>query len=434
MRFILALIVGKILSTIGRINGKGTNLPGDLALKVDPKLLAKFRFKGKVIAVTGSNGKTTTTNILTFILNQAGHTVISNQKGSNLTGGVSTTLINHADFKGNVDADFVVLEVDERFSRLIFKDFAPDYLICTNLFRDQLTRNGNIDVIINKLEEAIAPTVKLILNANDPISADLAINNKRIYYGLANTEYSAKDAINITHDAKVCPRCYHRLSYEYFHYNHIGKFHCDNCGYQTPLAKYLAKDVDLMNGDFKINEQACSTDFKSIFNILNVTAAVATVCELGLDIKSACQIAGRFTIMEQRYKEFFIGDRKALMILSKNQNPVSYDQSIAYLLNMNEQKSAIIVVNNINHTFHKDTTWLYDISFEKLNDQLDSVVCTGERAYDLAFRLKLAGFDETKLLIEPKINNIKPLIAMTKGTICFLSELYDAKAVIEAVK
>ena len=206
MRFILALIVGKILSTIGRINGKGTNLPGDLALKVDPKLLAKFRFKGKVIAVTGSNGKTTTTNILTFILNQAGHTVISNQKGSNLTGGVSTTLINHADFKGNVDADFVVLEVDERFSRLIFKDFAPDYLICTNLFRDQLTRNGNIDVIINKLEEAIAPTVKLILNANDPISADLAINNKRIYYGLANTEYSAKDVINITHDAKVCPR------------------------------------------------------------------------------------------------------------------------------------------------------------------------------------------------------------------------------------
>ena len=147
MRFILALLIAKTLVTIGKLTGKGTNLPGDIALKIDKHLLSKFSFSGKIIAITGSNGKTSTTNMLTYILKEAGYKVVSNQKGSNLTGGVATTLLSKASLSGKVKADFVILEVDERFSRLIFKDFSPDYLLCTNLFRDQLTRNGNVDVI-----------------------------------------------------------------------------------------------------------------------------------------------------------------------------------------------------------------------------------------------------------------------------------------------
>ncbi len=434
MRFILALLCAKTLATIGKLTGKGTNLPGDIALKIDKHLLGKISFSGKIVAITGSNGKTSTTNMLTYILKEAGYQVVSNQKGSNLTGGVATTLLSKASLNGKVKADFVILEVDERFSRLIFKDFSPDYLLCTNLFRDQLTRNGNVDVIIDKLHEAIKPSVSLILNGNDPISANLAPNNKRVYYSLNKTALSSDVTTNITHDAKVCPLCLHRLDYHYYHYNHIGDYKCHNCGYQTPDAKYQAEIIDLDAGTFKVNGQLTKTNFKSIFNIMNTTAAIATACELGLAIKEVSEIVASFNIMEQRYNEFTINNRKAMMILSKNQNPVSYDQSIEYLINIKEPKTVIIVVNNINHTYHKDTTWLYDIAFEKLVGHTDHVICCGERAYDLAVRLKLAGFNEQDLIIKRKPEEIKAILNDTKGMICFLTELYDAKAVIDAVK
>jgi len=434
MRFILVLLFGKLLTKIGKLTGKGTNLPGELALKLYPDLLARFTFKGKIIAITGSNGKTTTTNMLANILSVAGYKVASNQKGSNLTGGITTTIISNANLHGYVDADFVVLEVDERYSRLIFKHFSPDYLLCTNLFRDQLTRNGNIDVIIDKLDQAIKPSVKLILNANDPISSNLVMENERVYFGLAHTSLSSLTSFNITHDAKVCPRCYHKLDYEYFHYNHIGKYHCSNCGYQTPPIAYLADHVDFTTGNFMINGFITNTTFKSLFNFLNVTAAVAAACELGVDIKTATEIASNFNIMEQRYKEFTINERPALMILSKNQNPVSYDQSIAYILSVKGPKTLVIVVNNINHTYEKDTTWLYDISFERLIGHVDYIICSGQRAYDLAVRLKLAGFTSDQLIIDAQTNMLKSKITKTTGTLCFLTEVYDAQAVLNAVK
>lgn len=434
MRFIFVLMFGKLLAALGRRTGKGTNLPGEIALKIDPALFGHFRFKGKIIAVTGSNGKTTTTNMLAFILREAGYQVLSNQKGSNLTGGVATTLLSGSNMQGYIAADFVVLEVDERFSRLIFKDFAPDYLLCTNLFRDQLTRNGNVDVIIDKLHEAIKPSVSLILNANDPISSDLAVHNHRVYFGLNRTADSTDECFNITHDAKICPRCFSKLSYDYFHYNHIGKYHCTNCDYQTPEIRYLADNADLTAGTFTVNGYPTATNFKSVFNLLNVTAAIAAACELGVDIQKATAAAQHFNIMEQRYKEFTVNGRPALMILSKNQNPVSYDQSISYLISRPEKKTAVIVVNNINHTFHRDTTWLYDISFERLLGKVQYVICSGERAYDLAVRLKLAGFHEEQLRIEQQTGQLKKLLDATDGMICFLTEVYDAQAVLKAVK
>ena len=147
MRMLLALVVGKLLYLLGKPFGKATNLPGEIALKLCPDLLGRLRFKGKVLAVTGSNGKTTTANMVAHILKESGCSVTNNAKGSNLLGGVATTLLGSADFHGVVPEDYVVLEVDERFSRLIFRYFSPHLLLVTNLFRDQLTRNGNVDVI-----------------------------------------------------------------------------------------------------------------------------------------------------------------------------------------------------------------------------------------------------------------------------------------------
>lgn len=433
LRFKIALALGKIIYFIGSRLGKATNLPGDFALRLCPDMLGRFTFKGKVIAVTGSNGKTTTANMLAFVLAEQGHTVANNAKGSNLTGGVATTLLASAHFSGAIDEDFVVLEVDERFSRIIFKFFSPDYLLCTNLFRDQLTRNGNIDVIIEKLHEAIKPTVKLILNADDPISGSLAPQNERVYYGMERTAQSSADCPNLTHDAKVCPKCFGRMRYDFFHYNHIGQFTCLSCGYKTPDAKYFATQVSFETGNFKINDVLTYADYRPPFNILNMTAAVAACCELGIPLQNACASISRFKVMKQRFDEFNIGERKAVMILSKNQNPVSFDQSISYVLELEGEKTVVVYVNNINHTGQRDTTWLYDISFERLCGKVNAVVCTGPRAYDLAVRLRLAGFAPEQIKTECDVAKIKPVVGETRGTICVLTELYDANAILEVI-
>lgn len=432
-RFQLALLVGKLLHFIGKRLGKATNLPGDIAMKLCPDMLGRFQFRGKVIAVTGSNGKTTTANMLAHILTDQGYRVANNAKGSNLTGGVATTLLAASHFGGVIKEDFVVLEVDERFSRLIFRLFSPDFLLCTNLFRDQLTRNGNVDVILAKLHEAIKPSVKLILNANDPISANLAPQNERVYYAMERTGQSTPECPNLTHDAKVCPKCFGRMRYDFFHYNHIGQFTCLSCGYETPKANYLASEVSFTSGDFKVNNVPVYADYRPPFNLLNMTAAVAACCELGLPIAQVCASVSHFRVMKQRYDEFKVGERTAVMILSKNQNPVSFDQSISSVLAMPGEKTVVAFVNNINHTGHRDTTWLYDISFERLAGKVDSVVCTGPRAWDLAVRLKLAGLSESAVKVECDVQRVKPVINSTKGAICILTELYDAKSILEVI-
>lgn len=432
MRRTLAIIIGKLLHFVGKPFGKSTNLPGEIALKICPDLISKFRIKGRVLAVTGSNGKTTTANMVAHILKSCGYSVANNAKGSNLTGGVATTLITSSNLSGYINRDYVVLEVDERFSRLIFRNFAPDIMLVTNLFRDQLTRNGNVDVIISKLTEAIKPTTKLVLNTNDPISSLLSPNNERVYYSMARTSQSTEKSINITHDCKVCPICFAPMNYEFFHYNHIGKFSCSKCDHETHEAKYLAEAVDFKTGSFLINGEPAITSYKSAFNFLNVTAAVALCCEAGVPLSSAVEAVNSFKVSKQRFDEFDIGDRKAVMILSKNQNPVSFDQSISYVVDAeDEEKTVIVYVNNINHTHNKDTTWLYDISFGRLDGRIDSLICTGPRAYDLAVRLKIDGFNMKKVYTEPNLENLKSVVSNTKGTVYVLTELYDAKAIIE---
>lgn len=434
MKRTIAILVGKILHFIGKPLGKSTNLPGEIALKICPNLISTFKIRGKVLAVTGSNGKTTTANMVAHILKSCGYSVANNAKGSNLTGGVATTLITNSNISGYIDRDFVVLEVDERFSRLIFRNFAPDIMLVTNLFRDQLTRNGNVDVIISKLTEAIKPSTKLVLNANDPISSLLAPNNERVYYEMVKTTQSTEKSINITHDCKVCPICFAPMNYDFFHYNHIGKFSCSKCDYQTQGADYTAESVDFKTGSFLINGIPALTGYKSAFNFLNVTAAVALCCEAGVDISSAVKAVNTFKVSKQRFDEFDIGGRKAVMILSKNQNPVSFDQSISYVVDADEEEKTVIVyVNNINHTHNKDTTWLYDISFGRLDGKIDSIICTGPRAYDLAVRLKLDGFNMKNVLTEPNLENLESVVSETKGTVYVLTELYDAKAIIEAI-
>ena len=385
MKLALAIFIGRILRVLGRFVNRSSNLPGQVALKICPDFLGRLKIKGKVIAVTGSNGKTTTSNLIAHILRENGHTVANNFEGANLTAGVTTTMLSVCNYGGVVAEDFVVLEVDERFARFIFKYFSPDIFVVTNLVRDQVVRNGHPDIIMDKINEAIKPGVLMVLNANDPISQNLAPDNTRVYYAMEATERSTTTSEYITHDSKVCPKCFHKLDYEYYHYNHIGKFDCSNCGYHTPEAQYLATDVNFETGEFKVNGVVLKANYNASFHFLNMTAAIGACTQAGLKIEDCAKAASSFIVSKERYDEFDIGGRKAVLVLTK-QNSVSLDQSISYALSQPGEKTIVLFVNNAFYTENKDISWLYDVTFERMLGKVHSIVCSGSRAVDVGVR------------------------------------------------
>ena len=435
MRFTLALAVGRIVKFLGGLVKRSTNLPGEVAFKICGDFLSHFKFKGKIIAVTGSNGKTTTANLAAHILRENGYKVVNNSEGANLSFGIASTLMSNCNMKGFVDADFVFLEVDERYSPKVFDAFAPDVLLVTNLFRDQVVRNGNPDIIFDIINGGLKEKTTLVLNANDPISSNLGKNNKKVYYGMNESIVSSKTDDFITNDCKVCPRCHGKLNYNYYHYNHIGNFECPTCGYKSEEYKYY---IDMNNKDinnYSVNGIEIKTNMTTVFNVFNSAAAVAACCECGVPIQKAVKAIETFSIAEDRYKEYMINGRKIVLLLTK-QNSISLDQSISYVLGQQDKGSILLYINNSYYTEYKDVSWLYDVSFERLKNRIDRVYCTGNRAYDLAVRMEIGGFDREQLVIIEDIKNVKEATGKTNETIYILAgtAFGNDDSIIEAFK
>ncbi len=419
-RFWLAVIVGRLVHFVGKFSGRSTSIPGNFALKICPDFLKRLTFSGKIIAITGSNGKTTTSNQIAHILRSNGYSVADNQKGSNLTPGVVTTLLCSCKMNGVVPQDYVVLEIDERFARIIFRDITPYIFVVTILLRDQVVRNGHPDIIMDKINQGIGKDVMLVLNANDPISQNLAPDNKRVYYGMNRTSHSFDECEYITNDCKVCPHCFAPINYNFFHYNHIGDFACSKCDYKTPTPNFIADNIDVPNSTYTVNGNPITVTYNALFHFLNTTAAFATCTLLGLQPRQISSAISTFVVSKERYGKFQLDGRNSTLILSKH-NPVSMDQSISYTISQTGKKTVIFFVNNAYNTFENDVSWLYDTTFERLVGKVDHVICLGTRAYDVAVRLKLAGFSPEILRVENKLENAMTALRGTEGDIYMLA-------------
>lgn len=435
MRFFLALLAAKILRSIGAIWGRSTTLPGQVVLKIDPNFYKKIKVSGKVIAVTGSNGKTTTSAIVAHILRKQGYNVIHNSEGANVLYGVTTTLAQHSDFGGNINADFLVLETDERHTRLVYETLKLDIFLINNLVRDQVVRNGHPDIVFDKLSQAVQAGTTLVVNANDPISQRIAPNNPHVTFGMAQTPRSFTENTDLTHDCKICPNCFNEMHYEYYHYNHIGKFYCDVCGYKTPQPDYLADNVNYDSASFTINNLPAHVNLSTTYLFLNTTAAVAVAVTAGVALEDAVKAASSFEVSKERFEQFEVDDRTATLILTK-QNSVSLDQSIAYTLAQKGSKTVVLYVNNVIYMENKDISWLYDVSFEKLLGEADYILAAGSRAYDVAVRLKHAGFSDEQIKIAHDGKDVRPLLKETQGPIYVLaaSAFGNEDGIVEILK
>lgn len=401
----IAIIVCKILRLVGKLVHKGSSLPGQVALKIDPKILSKIRLPEYVVAVSGSNGKTSTVEMIEQVLSSAGYKVAYNAEGSNQIEGVTTLILDNCTLGGRCKADILLLESDERYARYSFKQIVPTHFVLTNLYRDQLTRNGNPEWIYSCLKEAVHDETELILNGDDPLVSLFGKDHeKTIYFGI---DRFTEGNIGVYDDGAYCPSCKSKMVYDYRHYGNVGSFRCTECGYRHSNLKYHITDVNLDEGYLKIDgKYRIELALKSIYNAYNILSAYSLCRELGVDSETIVSSLNNYVLKNGRVVRLKKGSSEGTLLISKHENSTSYNQTISVIASEKNRLNVIILVDAISRKyFTSETSWLWDIDFNGLNrDHIRRIILTGQYAYDLALRFEYTDIDEHKIIVEPDMN------------------------------
>ena len=437
---ILTILISKMLSFAGKLLGKGSSLPGAVALKLCPNILSRLTLPGSVIAVTGSNGKTSTVEMIANVLIASGKKVVWNKEGSNQIEGVTTLLLNNATLTGKVKGDVVLLESDERYARHTMKFIKPTDFVITNLYRDQLTRNAHPFHIYGIIKEAVdlIPHARLVLNADDPIVRKFGLDRENVvYFGMDKNAYSADETDGVYNDCFYCPACKKPLSYEYFHYAHLGKYACPICGYSRPETAYSVTQMDLQEGTICVNQDEIRLAFSSRYNVYNLCAAYATAALVGVDGKCITHTLSDFVMKNGRNMRFVAGNNEGMLITSKHENSTSYNQSLEYVARQETPATLVIIVDAISRKYYTaETSWLWDISFEMLkNSNLKQVVLSGKYAYDLALRFEYVPMGDIPVITEPDLDKMAAILAEENaGPIFAVTCFSDKEKLLSRVK
>lgn len=390
MRMFFAIIVCKLLRFVGKLVGKGSSLPGKYALKICPDVLGRVQLPPSVIAVTGSNGKTSTVEMIAAILRKGGKTVVYNEEGSNQIEGVTTLILGSSTLGGRMKGDVLLLESDERYARRTFRWFHPTHLVITNLYRDQLTRNGHPEWVYNAILPAIHPDTTLVLNADDPLVSCFARGHEKVkWFGLDRCSISTEEHRGVYHDGARCPVCQGPMEYEWYHYAHIGRYRCASCGHCRHDADFSVTALDLENGTLTIDgETEISLAFRSIYNVYNILAAWSVCALAGVDRETMASVINNYILKNGRMVQFTLGAHHGVLLTSKHENSVAYDTNLNYIAHTKEPCQVLVIVDAISRKyFTGETSWLWDIDFGQLNcEQVKKVILCGRYVNDLAMR------------------------------------------------
>lgn len=427
LRLTFTIIITKLLVFALRILKRGgTTLPGKVARKIYPDIIKVISEGFKIIMVTGTNGKTTTTRIIGKVLDENGVKYITNKSGANLVSGVITTFIDSVDIFGKGNASTALIEVDEAAFNVVTDYVQPDILVVTNFFRDQLDRYGELYSTLKGVKSGISksPNVKLVLNSDDSLCASLghSIEREIIYYGFSKGAYEGNEA-TLNSDAMFCLYC--KSKYEYSHqvYGHLGGFSCPNCSYNRPESQVTCQKIDELSTSYSDIIFSISSDkdtgepvtynakinLPGLYNIYNALAAASLGYLLGFPAQSLVKAMESFECGFGRMETIVTEGKTIKVILVKN--PTGFNQVLTYLLT-EKQKTQIAFLINDKLADGTDISWLWDVDFEKLQQMQETVstfYTSGIRAEDMAVRLKYAGIYSNRIRIvkdyEELLNN-----------------------------
>lgn len=433
IRFALAMLAGKTSQGLLKLlHRNATYLPGKIAIKLCPDFLGRIQKPERVIGVTGTNGKTTVCNMLIDILTQAGEDVLANRAGSNINAGLASALLSGAGLSGKTRHKTAVFEIDERSSKLIYPYVQPDFLVCTNLFRDSIRRNAHAEYIAGILSASIPEKTKLILNGDDLIAAGIAPENDRVYFGIDRLDTDLTECVNHICDARICPKCATRLDYDYLRYHHIGHAHCPNCGYASPESDYRVTKIDHFSASLTIQDREGTGDYPmisdSLFNIYNQVAVVAVLSQLGWPREKIGAAFQQVHIVESRYQREQVEEIQVITHMAKGQNPVACSRVCDYVAMQPGEKEIILMLDDVFDAkdSSENVAWIYETDFEFLNQEtVKRVIIGGVRCKDYYLRLLMAGLPREKLFCAEKEIDTPDFLLCTPGEKIFiLHELY----------
>lgn len=423
LTFYLALWVSKLsLVALRLLKRNGTNFPGRLALKLCPDFLSYVSKPPRIVTVTGTNGKTTCTNMITDILALSGRKVLSNVYGSNTNAGIASVLLKGVGIFNRSKYEIAVLEVDERSSIRVYPAVTPDVTLIINLFRDSQMRNAHPEYIAQFLTRYIPRTTKLVINADDLISIGVSPENERVYFSIAELDSDIPECINLVNDVRVCPKCFGKLTYDRVRCHHIGRAHCDECGFASPKGDFTALRVDEAAGTMLLREAdgaEYTVPTPSKVNPYDALAVAALLRTLGMGREELADGLGKISITPTRHMDTPAGNVHVIMHMAKEKNAVATSRAFDFIKHEPHEKEVFLMVNCLGDERHwsENTCWIYDCDFEFLNDPLVThIVAAGPRCLDYKLRLLMAGVPEEKISCERDEEKATHLLRFSPGS------------------
>lgn len=406
-RIAAARAVGALSRRAGR---GGTSLPGKVLMKLDRHAIGHLaeRLPDGTAAISATNGKTTTAAMVAAILERGGTRLVHNRAGANMAGGVATSLLNAARGRG-IDGTSGLFEVDEFWLPTIVPELRPRALLLANLFRDQLDRYGELETIADRWEDVVAsaPDTRLVLNADDPLVADLGRDRADVVYFGVEDDGVALEGMAHASDSKHCRRCGAPYEYDAVYLGHLGRYHCPNGDAARPAPSVFASSIVLdgtRGARFELTLDGVAypvaLPLPGLYNVYNALAAAALARVLGAP---AADVVAGLEAMEAafgRAETVPIAGRELTLLLIKN--PAGANEVLRTLALEPEELDVFAILND-KIADGRDVSWVWDADFEHLAGSVRRITCSGTRAAELAVRLKYAGVDPSKLHVVPQL-------------------------------
>jgi lipid II isoglutaminyl synthase (glutamine-hydrolysing) len=439
-RLTAAVAAGRFATLLSRRLGAGggTTAPGHVVRILDPEAVSSIaaRLPRGSIVVTGTNGKTTTTRMISTVLRKSGMRLIHNRSGANLITGITAALVNESTLGGVPKADVGLFEVDEAAFPAAVRQLRPRLCVITNLFRDQLDRYGEVDYLARMWKDSLRElpeSATVLLNADDPRVAHLGdgLSARVIYYGLEDVSLGGAEIPHAA-DSRFCLRCGNPYDYRTVFYSHLGHYSCPSCGLSRPepgLRVVASELMGIEGSNLGIEGPAGRMDLHvrvpGLYNLYNALVAVGAATIMGLDPAQIRSGIEDFSAAFGRVERIHLQGRQIFLALVKN--PVGFTEVLSTLLLQPGEKPLMIVIND-KFADGTDVSWLWDVDFELLAGRVAFAVVSGIRAEDMAVRLKYAGVDPARIAVQSDTSRAleMALQRIAEGETLYLLPTYTA--------
>ena len=405
-----ARALGGLARRAGR--GGGTSLPGKVLIRLEPEAIGELsaRLSRGSAVISATNGKTTTAAMTASVLERAGISLVHNRAGANMAGGVASTLLAAARLRGAIDGELGLFEVDEFWLDRLTPQLEPRAVLLGNLFRDQLDRYGELETIADRWAAVVAelsPSSELVLNADDPLIADLGRARPGVTYFGVEDETVAMPEMQHASDSKHCRRCGHAYAYEAIYLGHLGRYHCPNCGQTRPAPSIAAEQIRFdgtRGAAFRLRTPEDAVDIRlplpGLYNVYNALGAAALCLALGIDLATIAAGLHAVAAAFGRAETVSVGEAELSILLVKN--PAGANEILRTLV-LEPGELDLLAIRNDRIADGRDVSWIWDADFEVLAPHVRLATCAGTRAAELALRLKYAGVPEDRLRVVPAL-------------------------------